>query len=137
MGTCMCCTQQLEVGEASIWCLDLSACVCAVCLQVRAVPLDRLLLESDSPNGVLDLSPVWLEALPALAHLPQQLREVGLHQLSRPCMLRWTLQLLAAALDRPEEEVAAATFANARRIFCSGSSGGGSGGSSSLGVAPQ
>ena len=100
---------------------------CLPCLQVRAVPLDRLLLESDSPDSVLQLSPAWLEALPSLQHLPQQLREAGLHQLNRPCVLRWTLQLVAAALGRAEEEVAAATCANARRIFCGlGSSGGGS-----------
>lgn len=87
--------------------------------QVRAVPLDRLLLESDSPDGELDLSPAWLEALPSLAALPQQLQAAGLHQLNRPAALRFTLQIIAAALGRSEAEVAAATRDNARRIFCS------------------
>jgi TatD DNase family protein len=86
---------------------------------VRAVPLDRLLLESDSPDGALDLSPAWLEALPSLAALPQQLQAAGLHQVNRPAALRFTLQVVAAALGRSEAEVAAATRDNARRIFCS------------------
>ncbi len=84
--------------------------------------LDRLLLESDSPDGMLQLSEAWLEALPSLQHVPQQLQEAGLHQTNRPCVLRWTLQLVAAALGKPEEEVAAATCANARRVFCRSSS---------------
>ncbi len=85
--------------------------------QVRAVPLNRLLLESDSPDGVLQLSPAWLEALPKLADVPQQLQAAGLQQLNRPCVLRWTLRFVAAALGKPEDEVAAATCANAHRAF--------------------
>lgn len=85
---------------------------------MRAVPLDRLLLETDSPDGALDPSPAWLEALPSLAGLPGQLEAAGLRQLNRPAALRFTLQLVAAALGRSEAEVAAATAENARRIFC-------------------
>ena len=98
--------------------------------QVRAVPLDRLLLESDSPDGVLELPPAWLEALPSLAHLPGELEAAGLKAANRPCVLRWTLQLVAAALGRSKEEVARATRDNARRIFCSSAEchGSGSGG---------
>jgi hypothetical protein len=87
--------------------------------QVRGVPLNRLLLESDSPDGALHLSPAWLEALPALADVPQQLQAADLQHLNRPCVLRWTLRLVATALEKPEEDVAAATCANARRVFCS------------------
>lgn len=85
--------------------------------QVRAVPLDRLLLESDSPDGALDLSPAWLEALPSLAALPQQLHGADLQQTNRPAALRFMLQIVAAALGRSEAEVAVATRENARRIF--------------------
>jgi len=81
--------------------------------------LDRLLLESDSPDGALDLSPAWLEALPSLASLPQQLQTADLQQLNRPAALRFTLQIVAAALGKSEADVATATRENARRIFCS------------------
>lgn len=93
---------------------------------VRAIPLDRLLLESDSPDGALDAPAAWLEALPCLAGLSEEVHAAGLRPLNRPCVLRWTLRLVAAALGKSEEEVAAATRANARRVFCdtlSGSSG--------------
>lgn len=89
-------------------------------LQVRAIPPDRLLLESDSPDGALDLPPAWQEALPSLAHLPAQLESADLRQLNRPCVLRWTLQLVAAMLGKSEEEVAAITWENARRVFYGG-----------------
>jgi Tat protein secretion system quality control protein TatD with DNase activity len=88
------------------------------------VPLERLLLESDSPDGLLQLSPAWLAALPSLRSLPQQLADAGLLEVNRPCVLPWTLQLVAAALCKPAEEVAGATYANAQRVFrASGSSG--------------
>ena len=86
-------------------------------MQVRAIPLDRLMIESDSPDGALDPPPAWLHALPQLSHLPGELRAAGLAQLNRPCVLRWTLQLVAAAAGRPEEEVACATWDNACRVF--------------------
>lgn len=85
--------------------------------QVRAIPIDRLLLESDSPDGALDPPAAWLEALPCLAALREEVGAAGLRPLNRPCALRWTLRLVAAALGRAEEEVAAVTRANARRVF--------------------
>lgn len=85
---------------------------------MRAIPLDRLLLESDSPDGALDPPAAWLEALPCLAGLPQEVDGAGLRPLNRPAALRWTLRLVAAARSQSEEEVAAATRANARRVFC-------------------
>lgn len=96
--------------------------------QVRAIPLDRLLLESDSPDGALDLPPAWLQALPSLADVPAALRDAGLAQLNRPCVLRWTLRLVAAARGEGEAAVAAATTLNARRVFCGGGGGGEEGG---------
>ncbi|KAL4858558.1 putative metal-dependent hydrolase YabD [Chlorella vulgaris] len=84
---------------------------------IRAVPLERLLLESDSPDGLLQLSPAWLAELPSLRSLPQQLADAGLLEVNRPCVLPWTLQLVAAALCKPAEEVAGATYANAQRVF--------------------
>lgn len=38
-------------------------------LQVRRIPLDRLLLESDSPDGSLVLSEAWLEGVPGCREL--------------------------------------------------------------------
>ncbi|KAL4443511.1 hypothetical protein ABPG75_011248 [Micractinium tetrahymenae] len=84
---------------------------------VRAIPPDRLLLESDSPDGPLDLPPAWLEALPSLAHVPAELEAAGLRQVNRPCVLRWTLQLVAAAVEKPADEVAQHTWQNACRVF--------------------
>ena len=92
--------------------------LCPALAQVRAVPLGRLLLESDCPDGVLELSPAWLEAVPALRGLPQQLEAAGLRLLTRPSVLRCTLQLVAAVRGCCEEEVATATSENARRVFC-------------------
>lgn len=82
---------------------------------VRSIPLDRLLLESDSPDGALRLSAVWLEALPQLAGLPPRLErfEAG----NTPAAVRCVLELVAAVLGRPAEEVAAATRANYLAVF--------------------
>ena len=120
-----------RMGRLSGPWLSLDSILCVCCHrhpQMAAIPLDRLLLESDSPDGALELSPAWLEALPSLTHLPEQLQAAGLKPLNRPCVLRWTLQLVAAALGRGEEQVAAATCSNARRIFCGFNSSAGEGG---------
>ena len=86
-------------------------------LQVQAIPPDRLLLESDSPDGQLSLPAPWLDALPSLAHLPAELDAADLRRVNRPCVLRWTLRLVAAAAGRPEAEVAQTTWENACRVF--------------------
>ncbi|KAL4447365.1 hypothetical protein ABPG77_007398 [Micractinium sp. CCAP 211/92] len=85
---------------------------------VRAIPPDRLLLESDSPDGALGLPPAWLQALPLLVDLSAELEAAGLQQVNRPCVLRWAVQLVAAAAGRPAAEVEEATWENACRVFC-------------------
>lgn len=62
----------------------------------RAVPLDRLLLETDSP----DMAP---EGAPG----PR----------NEPAFLKYTLAALAALRGVPEEELAAAAYDNALRLF--------------------
>lgn len=65
---------------------------------VRAVPLDRLMVETDAPF----LTP---------RDLPQRMRR------NEPCFLPHVLRTVAKAMGRPEPEVAGATTANARRLF--------------------
>lgn len=84
---------------------------------MQAIPPHRLLLESDSPDGQLDLPPAWLEALPSLAHLPAELEAARLRQVNRPCVLRWTVQVVAAAAERSADEVARTSWENACRVF--------------------
>ena len=63
---------------------------------VKLVPLDMLLIETDCPF---------------LAPVPKRGKE------NQPAFIPHTLAALSAALDKPEAEVAAATTANARRLF--------------------
>ena len=63
---------------------------------VKLVPLDRLLIETDCPY---------------LAPVPKRGKE------NQPAYLPHTLAALASALNKPADEVAKATTANARRLF--------------------
>jgi TatD DNase family protein len=83
--------------------------------QVRSIPFDRLLLESDSPDGQPRLSAAWLEALPSLHSLPQQME--AFCTTNRPASLRCMLRVVSEMLGRGEAEVAAQTWANAERAF--------------------
>jgi TatD DNase family protein len=67
---------------------------------IRAVPLERLLLETDAPF----LTPRDLRPQPARGR-------------NEPSLLPHVLRTVAASLSRPAEEVAAATTRNARRLF--------------------
>jgi TatD DNase family protein len=67
---------------------------------VRRVPLDRLMLETDAPFLT-----------------PRTLRPRPRRDRNEPALLPHVLDAVAAALDRPRAEVAAATTANARRFF--------------------
>lgn len=62
----------------------------------RTVPLDRILIETDSPY----LSPQPVRGRP-----------------NQPAHLAWTCQILAETLGLPPGELASATTANARRLF--------------------
>lgn len=87
---------------------------------VRCIPLDRLLLESDAPDGALQLGDDWVGALPVLGVL---LRERAQRFLAEhaggnaPAAVALTLTLVAVARGEGEAQVAAATAANARRVF--------------------
>ena len=83
---------------------------------VQAIPLERLLLESDSPDGALRLSPAWLDALPSLHELEPRLvqfQERG----NAPAAVACVLALVAAVRGEGEAAVAAAASANAERVF--------------------
>jgi TatD DNase family protein len=83
---------------------------------VRAIPLDRLLLESDSPDGALRLGAAWLDALPSLRELEPRLAQF-LERGNAPAAVACVLSLVAAARGEGEAAVAAAASANAERIF--------------------
>jgi TatD DNase family protein len=64
------------------------------------IPLDRLLVETDAP---------YL--------LPRDLPHKPAHRRNEPAFLAHILERVAAATDRPPDEVAQATTANAERLF--------------------
>ena len=89
----------------------------ALLLQTRAIPLDRLLLESDSPDGVLELPPAWLAALPGLAALPQQLQDAGLRQINTEVVQAAKSRDLEGSGSRHFSETMAAFHAGAAAEF--------------------
>lgn len=86
---------------------------------IRALPIERMLLESDCPDGCFLLSDAWLEALPMLKSKQEEILSRGnlSNGLTTPGVVRSLLSIIAAALHIAEEHVAAATIANAQDIF--------------------
>jgi Tat protein secretion system quality control protein TatD with DNase activity len=91
-----------------------------VAAQVRSIPLDRLLLESDAPDGAVRPGDAWAAALPALRQEPflQRLAAVGDGH-NTPASVACMLAVVATARGQEEEEVAKATRENAERVFIS------------------
>jgi TatD DNase family protein len=89
---------------------------------VRSIPADRLLLESDCPDGAVSLAPGsgWREAVPGLIEPPAG-------RATTPAVVGSVLRLVAAAAGRDERQVAAETWDNACRVFGLPPVGGGSG----------
>ncbi|KAL6782012.1 hypothetical protein ACKKBF_B10295 [Auxenochlorella protothecoides x Auxenochlorella symbiontica] len=79
---------------------------------LRAIPADRLLLETDAPDGGLRLGPAWLEALPGFARSAPPCPER-----QEPAGLRRMLALVAAARGEGEVGLAALTWRNACTVF--------------------
>ncbi|KAL6781226.1 hypothetical protein ACKKBG_A10295 [Auxenochlorella protothecoides x Auxenochlorella symbiontica] len=79
---------------------------------LRAIPADRLLLETDAPDGGLRLGPAWLEALPGFARSAPPCPER-----QEPAGLRRMLALVAAARGEGEVGLAALTWRNACAVF--------------------
>eukprot|EP00887_Chlorella_sp_A99_P006057 scaffold22.g6057.t1 len=81
----------------------------------RAIPPDRLLLESDSPDGALSLSGAWVEALPHLASLAARAERYA--EGTTPAVVACTLEVVAAARGEDAARVAAASYDNAAALF--------------------
>lgn len=84
---------------------------------LRAVPLDRLLLETDSPDQLPRtlaadprVPPEWGVSLPAA-------REDAEGRMNEPAMLRGICEGLCGLLGLPAAELASITADNARRVF--------------------
>jgi TatD DNase family protein len=91
--------------------------------------LHRCLIESDAPDGALRLSDAWIEAVPALKLLRNDLEtdlgtkgKQGGGEINSPLATLHMLKLVATVLDKPETEIAQATYTNAQRVFCFSSS---------------
>ena len=92
---------------------------------------DRCLLESDAPDGTIQITDAWIEAVPALKKVkniveselqerqpPLEVNTEGRKNvLNTPVATQHMLKLVAAIVDTPEEEIAQATFNNAQRVF--------------------
>lgn len=90
---------------------------------VQSIPLDRLLIESDCPDGVLLLPENWLQALPQLEKLnheqgQQQRQQQQPLVYNTPLAVRRNLTLIAAIRGVEEDEIAKATRETASKIFC-------------------
>ena len=83
--------------------------------QIRAIPDDQLLLESDAPDGHLRLDGDWLEQL-GLAELELALPG-SRDEPNTPTCLTATLQIVAAARGQSPEHVARTTARNASSAF--------------------
>ena len=95
-------------------------------LGVLSNALDRCLLESDSPDGLLSLSDAWIEAVPALLKLKSELDTKAVEAKQQggqrgknntPISARQTLVLIAIVMGKSEEEIASATTRNAHKVF--------------------
>ena len=91
----------LHVGFTGWICDEREGRAEALAAAARAVPLDRLLIETDSPY----LIPRTIK--------PSKARP----KRNEPCLLPHVAAAIAAAKGLTIEEVAAATSANARRVF--------------------
>ncbi len=90
----------------------------------RQLPLDRILLETDSPwcevkrthAGYNHVRTHWESKKPD-KHIPGPLSTVKGR--SEPCMIVQVAEVISAVMDVPIEEVTAKTTQNARRLFFS------------------
>lgn len=90
----------------------------------RAVGLERLLLETDSPDALPELDPselVWVEGDP---DAPSEAKccedegnQPGKGALNQPANVRALLTHVASLLETSEEEVAANAFRNSQKLF--------------------
>lgn len=89
---------------------------------VQSIPLDRLLIESDSPDGALRIPEPWLHAVPALKGVAQEVeerqQEHGPEAPNTPLIVISNTALVAAIRGVDIDDVAKATYTSADNIFC-------------------
>lgn len=84
----------------------------------RAVPSDRLLLETDCPDALPHVDPSWLVWVPGDPNAPSERAEQpGKDALNQPANVRALLAHVASLLEISEEDLAERTFRNSKSLF--------------------
>ncbi|KAL4187481.1 hypothetical protein AMTRI_Chr09g39260 [Amborella trichopoda] len=85
---------------------------------LKAVPTERILLESDAPDGLPTLNTSSLVWVPGDPSVPQEGGStLPKETLNHPANIRTVLNYVASLIEMPEEEVAEIGYKNAMRVF--------------------
>ncbi|CAL9108808.1 unnamed protein product [Musa textilis] len=94
---------------------------------LKSVPKDRILIETDAPDGLLSAKTSSLFPFPDVASVAETENQFGdsaaeatslsKEGLNHPANIHRVLKYVATLLEMPEEELAELSFQNATRLF--------------------